>query len=282
LALAIAGARFAGTAQRRAIGITLAAATLTPIAGFPLLTVIAERAGWRAAFALIGLLGLLATGFAAVALPGERPAGGPFRMRDLIAAYAPLLRDCPTLLLLGATATRSICWLGALTYLGTFFAERHDLGPQGLGLVYMIGGTGYFLGSVAAGGRLGRAPLRPLIAATTALMAALFGALFAAPLSAPAAIAALSGATFAYALGWVGLATLLAEGAPGGRATAQILNTSVFSLGAAAGGGLGGLLVALGDFGALGLGLPLFALAAVPLVWRPEARTTSKVRVEER
>lgn len=269
VALAIAGARFAGPAQRRAIGVTLAAATLTPIVGFPLLAVIAERAGWRAAFAALALLGLIALGFAAAALPGERAGGGPFRARDLAAAYAPLLRDRTTLLLLGATAARSLCWLGALTYLGTFFAERHALGPQGLGLVYMIGGGGYFLGSLAAGGRLGRAPLRPLIAASTALMAALFGALFAAPLPAPAAVAALGGATFAYALGWVGLATVIATGAPGGRATAQVLNTSVFSLGAAAGGLLGGMLVAFGGFAALGLGLPPIALVAVPLVWRP-------------
>ncbi|MBW3560747.1 MAG: MFS transporter [Proteobacteria bacterium] len=132
------------------------------MAGFPLLSAIGDWFGWRAAFAALAVVALGAVGLAALALPGgaangEGPSGAP---AGLAAAYAPLVSHRPTLLLLGATAARAVCWLGALTYLGALFAERYGFGPRGLGLVYMIGGAGYFLGSVAVGGRLGRAPLR--------------------------------------------------------------------------------------------------------------------------
>ena len=46
------------------------------------------------------------------------------------------------------------------------------------------------------------------------------------------------------------------------------LNGSLYNLGSAAGGALGGLLLAAGGYGALGLGLPLFAGAAALLAGR--------------
>jgi predicted MFS family arabinose efflux permease len=50
------------------------------------------------------------------------------------------------------------------------------------------------------------------------------------------------------------------------------LNGAVFNVGAAGGAGMGGLLLALGGYDALGLGLPVFALAAALVVWRPGRR----------
>jgi predicted MFS family arabinose efflux permease len=47
----------------------------------------------------------------------------------------------------------------------------------------------------------------------------------------------------------------------------MVLNGSIFNLGSALGGALGGLLLTLGGFTALGLGLPLFALAASLCAW---------------
>ncbi len=215
----------------------------------------------------------MGVGLALVALPRDAAsAHRPPRPRAILAAYVPLLRHRPALLLLGATALRAVCWLGILTYIGAFFAQRHGLDTQQVGLVYMVGGAGYFLGSLAAGGRLGRRALRPLVALTTAMMALLFGAMLTVPLGAAGAVATLSGATFAYAVGWVGLNTLLAGETPAGQATTMVLNASIFSLGSAASGALGGLLLALGGYRALGLGLPVFALAAVPLVWPPRPR----------
>lgn len=60
-----------------------------------------------------------------------------------------------------------------LTYLGALLEERFGLSTGEIGLVYMIGGSGYFAGSLAAGSPLARLPARPLVAVSNALVAAL-------------------------------------------------------------------------------------------------------------
>ena len=280
VSLAIAGTHFPGEARRRAMSALLAAMAMTPIAGFPALTTLGELLGWRAAFLVLAGVALAATGAVACALPPDAAgARGAVRLRAVLAAYGPLLRHRPALLLLGATGLRAVCWLGILTYIGAFFAERHGLTTQRIGLVYMAGGAAYFLGSLAAGrgdGLLGRFALRPLVAATTAAMALLFGLVVGAAPNAPAAVALLGGATFLYAIGWVGLTTLLGGETPAGQATTMVLTTSVFSLGSAAGGALGGLLLAVGGYGALALGLPLCAFGSVFLLWQPLRRAEGR------
>jgi hypothetical protein len=73
----------------------------------------------------------------------------------------------------------------------------------------------------------------------------------------------------------VGVATLLAAEGPAGAGTTMVLNGSLINAGVAGGAALGGILVALGGYGALGLGLPLFAFAATALAWWPAARLGS-------
>ena len=46
------------------------------------------------------------------------------------------------------------------------------------------------------------------------------------------------------------------------------LNSSLFNLGAAGGGAIGGLLLAFAGYQGLAIGLPLFGLAAALLAWR--------------
>ena len=57
--------------------------------------------------------------------------------------------------------------------------------------------------------------------------------------------------------------TLLITESPAGRATTMTANQSANSLGTAVGGAVGGLFLATGGYRALGLGIPIFAAAAV-------------------
>jgi predicted MFS family arabinose efflux permease len=174
-----------------------------------------------------------------------------------------------TLRLFGISALRAICWMGTLTYLGAFLAEEQGLSTRQVGLAYMVGGSGYFLGSLAASGRLGGFPLRPLVAASLVGLAALIGLTFGAGLEPAPTVAALTAAAFVGAVGWVGLTTLLTTESPAGAGTTMVLNGTVFNLGAAGGGAVGGGLLALGGYGALAVGLPAFALLAAALAWAP-------------
>jgi predicted MFS family arabinose efflux permease len=270
LSLAIAGSRFKGPAARRALGWTVGALASAPIIGVPLLTTVGDLAGWRAAFLLAGFAAAACVVLVALWLPADHQAGdGMPRWAGILDAYRPLLRDGGMRRLFACTLTRSLCWLGLLTYYGAMLEEQYDMGTGQIGLAYMLGGSGYFAGSLAAGGPLARVPTRAMVAAGTVTMAILMSAPFAGTMPTAAAVAVLPVAAFAGAVGWVGLTALLTAETPAGSGTTMVFNSALFNLGAASGAGLGGLLLATGGFTAIAFGLPVFGIAAALLAWSP-------------
>lgn len=268
LSLAIAGTRFSGPAARRAIGWTVGALASAPIIGVPALTTIGDLSGWRAAFLAAGAAAVIVALLVAAWLPREpRPVSGPIRWQGIFAAYRPLVHDAGMRRLFGCTMMRAVCWLGLLTYLGALLADRFDLTTAQIGLVYMLGGTGYFIGSLAAGGRLANVPARRLVAVSNLVMALVMLVVFTAVATTPITIALIVIAAFAAAVGWVGLTTLVTEETPAGASTTLVLNTALFNVGASAGAGLGGILLAAGGFGAVAIVLTLVGLASALLVW---------------
>lgn len=133
----------------------------------------------------------------------------------------------------------------------------------------MLGGSGYFAGSLATGGPLAHMPTRSLVAGGTVVMAILMAAPFTGAMPTALAVALLPVAAFSGAVGWVGLTALLTSETPAGAGTTMVLNSALFNLGAASGAGLGGLLLATGGFPAVAFGLPVFGLTAALLAWAP-------------
>lgn len=279
VALAEAGARFSGAARRRAMGAITGAIASSSVVGVPLLAAVGGAFGWRPAFLALGAAGLTGACAVALALPPDGPTaavrapGGRGTARALLASYAPLVRHRRALALLGSSSLRAVFWMGAVLYLGALFAERYGFGTGEVGLVYLASGVGYLAGSAAAGSRFGAADPRALHAATTAGCGLLFGLAFAAPFGPAFAVGCASVASFLAPFGWVSLAAMLSEETPAGQGTTMVLAVSVYSLGAAAGGAAGGLLLALGGYPALGLALPAFALAAAALAVARQKRT---------
>ncbi len=280
LSLAIAGARFAGPASRRALSWTIAALAGAPVIGVPLLTAVGDVVGWRVAFIGAGLGTVGVAALVAAWLPGDAPGTGtPLRWRALRAAYHPLLRHRPVQRLYAASMLRAICWFGLLTYLGAFLDEELGLATRRVGLAYMIAGAAYFLASLAAGSPLARLPARPLLAGGNAVMALLVGLVFSATLGVAGTVAVLAVTCAAGAIGWVGLAALLAAESPAGTGTTMTLNSVLFNVGAAGGGAAGGLLLATGGYEALALGPPAFGLVSALLAW-PSERATGQTGEE--
>lgn len=275
LSQAVAGTHFAGEARRRAIGRTVASMASTTIAGVPLLTAAGGIVGWRVALVGSGLVALaLAWPVGRGLRDARRPALGP--TVGVLAAYGPLLRHGPLPRLYGAVALAAVSSGGLLTYLGAFLADRVGLGTGQVGIAYTVGGTGFFLGGLAAGGRLGCVPPRRLAAWSYAAAGLTVCPIFATLVGPAAVVALLAVQAFAAGVGGVALATLLLGETSGGAATTMVLNGSLFNLGAAGGGALGGLLLATGGYAALGLGLPVFAVTAALLVQRPAEPPASR------
>ena len=265
--LAIAGTRFQGEARRRAVSFTAASMASAPILGVPLLTLIGGGYGWRwsfLAFAVVALIGLLIVSRALPAdppLPEER-----FHPSTVLTAYKPILRHWPTLGLIVAALTRGVAWTGVITYAGAFFIDERGLSTSAVGFVYTAGGAGFLIGSLTAGGRLGRYDPVWTAALTTGVSGVLFGTMFVIPSGVVLPVLSLALAGFVGAFGWVAATTLLANTSPAGAATTMVLNGSGINMGSAGGGAIGGVLIATSGYTSVGLVLPLFAIASAVII----------------
>ena len=208
--LAIASTAFTGTAARRAVGWTSAAQAGSAIVGVPVLAAIGAAAGWRVAFVVAGLAAVAVWTLALLWLPHDRHrATEPLGLYAILAPYRPLLRSGTMRRLYGATILGAVCWFGLLTYLGAFLAEVLGMGTGHVGLVYMVAGSGYFLGSLAVGGPLARIPARTLVVAGYGATALLMALAFSARLGATGSAVFITGAALAMGLEVVGMIALL-------------------------------------------------------------------------
>ena len=268
ITIAIAGERFSGDARRRAISLVVASVAGAAIVGVPIMTAIAKAAGWRAALVSLALLALGTTALAAVVLPSD---GGPsterFRLRQGLAAYAPLLRHVPTLGLVVSSLLRNAGTWVFFTYFGAYLIQVQHLDVVQAGWGYTAVGLGVFVGSALAGGRLGKLPLRTLLIASSLFQAITMALGLLVPLSAVAVIGAMTLAGVINGVGGPAVAMLLLNESPAGRATTMTVNQSAFSVGIALGSAVGGLLLGVGGYAAIAYSIPAFFLVASALIW---------------
>jgi predicted MFS family arabinose efflux permease len=267
LPLAVAGVRFKGAAQRKAIGWTMGSLSSAPIVGTPLLTTAASFSSWRYALVAAGVASLLAAWFVHSALPAdETPPSEPFAWREILDAYLPILGHAHTLRLYGASAFRAISWIGLLTYLGAFLSDEVGLSTRGIGFAYMAGGSGYAIASVLSA-RLVDVSSRRIVSISCLVSAVAIGVtmqLTSVWLVVPLLITSSIVASFV----GIGIASILARESPAGTGTTMVLNGSLLNLGSAVGALVGGVFLSVGDYRTLGFGLPVFAIIAAGLaVW---------------
>lgn len=262
--LGLAGSRFVGEARRRAVSWTTAGVSVAPLAGIPLLTTVAELADWRAAFVTLALLTTIAAAMLWWALGPDRSTSRERpRLGSFLAAYAPFARHRPTLLLIVHSLVGNCGLWCVYTYIGAYWIQVHELTIQQVGLVTFVQGLGFLSGSLMMSGRLGRLPPRTLLVggriASGLLMTGIF--ILPAPTSVGVVMLALGG--WMGALSTVATTLVLANESPAGHATTMTLNGSAWSFGIAIGASLGGVVLALGGWPALGaLGLGFFLVAA--------------------
>lgn len=278
VALTIAGTRFDGDARRRALSYVVAGLSGSAILGIPVLTGVEAAAGsWRAPFMALALVALAVVAAVLLLVPPDAPSASGRGLAGTFGVYGPLLRDAPTLGVVGSSFLRNtFVWMLG-TYWGAFLIEHHGLSTQEAGLGYTAVGLGHFVGSLVAGRVRPWLPLRGQVG----VLIAAAGALFTTSLLQPGGPAVSIACVFVAMLAMGGVdaanAALLSAEAPGGRATAMTLNQSAQSFGTAAGSALGGLLLASGGYGALGLGLPPFIAAAVACLWLSRRRVAAAV-----
>jgi predicted MFS family arabinose efflux permease len=268
IAFAIAGTLFVDSERKRAYSLLTGAMSLGAIVGIPLLTVIGSLTSWRLALISCGLAITVAALFAARVLPhDQRRIDTPWDLKVFRDAYAPVLRDPTTVRLLLVTAIRSVCWIGFLTYMGAFLSEAQHLSTRQIGVVYMIGAAGFATGCSIANRMFGPERTREAVGIGCVVSAILTFAVVVAP-NPWRAVAFITLLAMASAVVGIGATFLVSTASPGEPGTTMMLNGSMGSFGTAAGAAIGGGLIALNGYQALGIGLPVFALiGAVLVLW---------------
>lgn len=272
VAFAVATTRYTGPARLRALSVLASSLSMAGIAGIPVLTTVGGWFSWRGAWVFVALLTLAAAALlAATTMGASHVREGRFDVRGMRLTYAPLLGSRSTLLLFCGTAFQGMLFMAALTYLGAYYVDGLGLTVQQFGLLSVITGTAFLIGSMSAG-RFSRVDLRVTFAWTTLVSGVLLLGAFAATGSV-VAVTGLVGVAFLFAgMQVVHITTLVSNETPAGQATTLVVNEALFGAGAATGAAIGGALIALGGFSALGLGMPVFALLAAAAVWRPWRR----------
>ena len=122
------------------LGWSLAAAV-----GLPLITFVASRYGWRAAYGGIGALGCLSFLFLAWRLPGGL-IGAPVDLKT----WAALGRNRMIGLLLLITTLQMSGQFVVFTFMGPLLTKLTQAGPDAIGLVFAFYGVFGFIGIVVA------------------------------------------------------------------------------------------------------------------------------------
>lgn len=155
----------------RATAVIFAAVPLGSVLGVPAGTLIGDLAGWRTAFAVLGLLSTCALALLLLTLPTLPPAEV-----TRLSVLRTLLRGAGTRYALGMTFLVVLAHFAAYTYVSPFLHQVTGAGPGRITVFLLIYGAAGVLGNFIGGAVATRAPRLAFgaaagtIAAATALL----------------------------------------------------------------------------------------------------------------
>src|SRR5580692_10654799 len=257
-ALIVPAEKRGGTIAYVFLGWSLAAAV-----GLPLITFMASRYGWRAAFGGISVVGVLSF----LLLMWRLPAGLVGTPVDL-KTWADLARNRVIIMLLAITTLLMSGQFAVFTYMGPLLSRLTQVRPDAVGLVFAIYGVCGFIGIVVVSNIVDSwGALKTSLLCIALVLAGVTGWALSAgfywPMAASAAI---------WGLGFASSNSMqqvrLVTAAPQLASASVSLNTSFLYVGQAIGSGIGGLLYAhelLYGIGYAGAGFVALALTTVIL-----------------
>ena len=257
--------------RRRGIGWVTTGLSTSGLIGIPLMTSVAGITSWRVSFFIMGAMALVAAVLLQWTLADDaRRGAGRLSLRDLMDSYEPIRRHRPTALMMVASLLSEIGLWGALTYFSAFLVQRHGLGIEAVGWAFLAIGVIALAGNMVAQGRLGKFP-RPLMIVSRLWCAVGLGLAFGLSLSWPVSLGIVLLTAPAFAMENVATTLVLSACSPAGRATTLTLRSAVVCIGTAVGGALGGGMLAVGGYEALGALAFIALLLSTALAWLSRA-----------
>lgn len=244
------GDNFPYRERGRAISTVIAFNTMASIIGIPVAGIIAEATSWRVSLALVGVLALSA---AALLFFQLKPAQVHVSESRVFELYRTILKNRSAVAAVISSLLGGLYWFTWATYLVVFFQDRFGLSEGAASTYALTMGLGVFIGS-QIGGRVGdRIGHRPVVASAIVISGVLLLVQTNVPLpllvtsALNLVLSAVIGARFATN------STLLTEQVPEARGTLLALSGATGSLSIVGGAAIGGLLIDLYGFWALGV-----------------------------
>lgn len=243
-----------------AISIVFTGISAANLFGIPLGTLIGQSLGWRAAFAGLAGLGVLALIAIALFLPTP-----PKVLPPPLQTQLRLLRQPRFLMALAVSVAISTGDFLAFTYLVPFLEQVTRLNGSGSSLMLLLFGVAGVVGNFAGGRAADREVIRALLLTMGALAVSFIGL---------SAIGTVPGAVVALILLWgMAHAALFVEIqyrmialAPNATDTASALNVSIINIGIGLGAALGSLVVETNGVRSVGWIGGLLAMVAIGLL----------------
>lgn len=269
--LAYIGDRVPYERRGRAIGIFETSWAIALLAGAPVLALVIEAGGWRAAY--LTLAGLTAIGAlvvwrmvpagparAAGSRTGSHAADATVGRRRLPAtAWAPIL----------TAAGLAAAGIGMFVVTGVWLEDRHGLAIGGLGLVATAMGAVELVSSSSVAAFADRIGLRRSVTGGAAMLGVGIGIIAVSGDSVLVAVIGLLTLVAGFEFGFVASLSVMSEAAPEARGTALAVGNAVGTLSRSAAVVLSGQLYeAVGISGSLGLATVALTAAVVAL-WAP-------------
>jgi predicted MFS family arabinose efflux permease len=250
------------------LGWSLAAAV-----GLPLITFVASRYGWRAAYGGIGALGCISFLLLMVRLPAGLK-GTPVDLKT----WSEVGRNKAILLLLVITMLQMSGQFAVFTFMGPLLKKLTEASPDAIGIVFAIYGICGFVGVVVASRIVDTwGPYRTSLLFTCLLLTGITSwALSAGTLVVMASAVAIWGLGFASTNSMQQVRLVAA--APSLAPATVALNTSVLYIGQAIGSAVGGLLFARDLLHSVGFVAVGFVVLALVLVIASRPRPAAAVR----
>ena len=267
-AASVAAASMVGRERRAtAVSRVFLGLTVANVVGVPLGTLLGQAAGWRATFAVIGMIGVLAVGAIAAFVPQEAPAAvGKGAIRQEIGT----LRHPQVVLSLAAVIFGFGAMFACYSYVAPMLTQVGGFTPATVTLLLAVVGLGMTAGSVLGGRAADRAPLPTLCACLLALAGVLVSFVVTVHHPVLAVLSLFGAGMFSLALGpaiQTRILDIVGEAPTMASAAIQSASNIANSLGA----WLGGMVIAAG-LGYLaptlvGAALAVVGLAIMTLSW---------------
>jgi DHA1 family inner membrane transport protein len=262
-----------------AISVMFGGLTLANVLGVPLGTFVGQQWGWRATFALIAVVGVVAAAGIAALVPdtaadvaADAAAGEPAPEQRSLRAELGAFRNGQVWLSLGMTVLVFGGMFGAFMYVEPLLTRVTGFDESAVPWLLVLFGVGLFVGNLLGGRWADRALTRTLVLLTVALGVSLvaFALLAQSPVGAAAMLLAMGFFGFATV---PGLQMRVLSHAAGAPTMASSANIAAFNLGNFLGVWVSGLAIAGGlgwtsplwvgaGFAALGLVVIVAAVAA--------------------